>query len=102
MIRRPPRSTLFAYAALFRSEVAGIGKSGGAGREGSGGLSEMHAREGAAPGQGECAVDGEGRGAVGRLCKRLTLQDEGSRGVGERMSEATDRQVGGQGRRAAG
>src|SRR3712207_7538146 len=39
MIRRPPRSTLFPYTTLFRSEAAAAGRGGrGArgGREGSG------------------------------------------------------------------
>src|SRR3989475_11305665 len=28
MIRRPPRSTLFPYTTLFRSEVRGLGRDG--------------------------------------------------------------------------
>src|SRR5258706_2037919 len=31
MIRRPPRSTLFPYTTLFRSELIGIGLVGGRG-----------------------------------------------------------------------
>src|SRR3712207_7671218 len=32
MIRRPPRSTLFPYTTLFRSDLRGVGRAGVAGR----------------------------------------------------------------------
>src|SRR3712207_6978661 len=36
MIRRPPRSTLFPYTTLFRSDLAQAGRCGDAERAGSG------------------------------------------------------------------
>src|SRR2546429_5273942 len=35
MIRRPPRSTLFPYTTLFRSQPPRVARSGGPGRVGS-------------------------------------------------------------------
>src|SRR5256885_3345502 len=35
MIRRPPRSTLFPYTTLFRSDVAGVGRPFGAPEHGA-------------------------------------------------------------------
>src|SRR3712207_7592878 len=34
MIRRPPRSTLFPYTTLFRSQLGGVGDRAGTGRGG--------------------------------------------------------------------
>src|SRR2546422_8030941 len=50
MIRRPPRSTLFPYTTLFRSqhvvvERAGVGRIGGHGDGELGGRSEEHTSE---------------------------------------------------------
>src|SRR3712207_8943644 len=65
MIRRPPRSTLFPYTTLFRSEVA----VAGAEELGDGGGGE-EAREGHADGDAQAeSVGAEGplrRGDVGR------------------------------------
>src|SRR2546422_6685221 len=54
MIRRPPRSTLFPYTTLFRSEVAPHGAHGEA-QEGDGELLRQPARrgDGVAEGLGE-------------------------------------------------
>src|SRR2546426_6569550 len=44
MIRRPPRSTLFPYTTLFRSQVVGLGGAGGedhAGRRGANQTGEL-------------------------------------------------------------
>src|SRR3712207_9048938 len=72
MIRRPPRSTLFPYTTLFRSEdvVAGYpaGAAGGPGHRGehadggglAGAIGSENAQDGAG-GHGEAdAVDGDG------------------------------------------
>src|SRR2546429_3682164 len=46
MIRRPPRSTLFPYTTLFRSEVAGPGFSGcSAGEDARGALRMLRSEE---------------------------------------------------------
>src|SRR5256885_9674426 len=37
MIRRPPRSTLFPYTTLFRSEEEAVGRDGAGEAEGAGG-----------------------------------------------------------------
>src|SRR5688572_31628110 len=41
MLRRPPRSTLFPYTTLFRSEAHGIGRGGNLGRQRHAGLNEL-------------------------------------------------------------
>src|SRR5260221_13821563 len=46
MIRRPPRSTLFPYTTLFRSDEAGEGAAEGTGDEGKAAIGPVGVREG--------------------------------------------------------
>src|SRR5437763_8457783 len=62
MIRRPPRSTLFPYTTLFRSD--GGGRSGGPrvqrrGKAGAGAAGALRVRRGLADGAGRDAVRSE-------------------------------------------
>src|SRR3712207_7740518 len=55
MIRRPPRSTLFPYTTLFRSEGLGVPDAGGGPVEvGADGVSEERHRRRAAGVRGKC------------------------------------------------
>src|SRR5256885_11873924 len=63
MIRRPPRSTLFPYTTLFRSQRAGV-------RDHAGGEIEARVDDGAVPqgqvaGVGDAAAGGEPRQSAG-------------------------------------
>src|SRR3712207_7368206 len=73
MIRRPPRSTLFPYTTLFRSEVPG--GTGGAetelvlqDRERGGRLADL--RGGHDAGGHQCQDGGPGGGALPQSCPR--------------------------------
>src|SRR3712207_7084252 len=70
MIRRPPRSTLFPYTTLFRSEPAHVREHGRAHRQ--------HAA--ARPGGGRRDP------AVGRAAGSAAAGDGGGRGRGDRKS----------------
>src|SRR2546430_7181748 len=59
MIRRPPRSTLFPYTTLFRSEPVSLhpaARSHGHGRSGAGGHAAAPGRRAGARGRGAVAV----------------------------------------------
>src|SRR3989442_14796598 len=61
MIRRPPRSTLFPYTTLFRSEVASVGAAQHGGRNAEGGgaaVGQCHGLHGAG---GADALSAEGQ-----------------------------------------
>src|SRR3712207_7917671 len=79
MIRRPPRSTLFPYTTLFRSEVqrdpAAEPRSGGAGpRRGPRARMERAQRSrGTAPGRGDVRRTSEIRRVVDRKSTRLNF-----------------------------
>src|SRR2546430_6288708 len=78
MIRRPPRSTLFPYTTLFRSEMERLGRKGG---NWSGDASEgMEALEG---GQTDRALE-----AMQRALDKMRAMEESQRsGKGLRRSE---------------
>src|SRR2546430_3274597 len=59
MIRRPPRSTLFPYTTLFRSQVVAVVALGGVARRGPE-IAEVSVRRGA---RHVVLVPGHGRGA---------------------------------------
>src|SRR2546426_7860288 len=63
MIRRPPRSTLFPYTTLFRSQAAISGRDGGGG-------GRFHRQAG---GPGRAARPAQGRGANPRDRKSTRL-----------------------------
>src|SRR3712207_7861798 len=61
MIRRPPRSTLFPYTTLFRSEAGDHGGAGGV---------DPHVRPGVGTEAGDVlAVDGQRPGLRAELCR---------------------------------
>src|SRR3989440_7840798 len=63
MIRRPPRSTLFPYTTLFRSDFAGI-RRGGRPREGARGVGRSMASRRRAPSRRRPRRGGRRRGGA--------------------------------------
>src|SRR2546429_688140 len=98
MIRRPPRSTLFPYTTLFRSEAGGI--PGGRGHLIDHDLAALGVREGA----GHGVVGGQGDGGRGgaRPGGGRSGRREGARAQARGAGQGWEEPAGGEGGRYRG